>query len=125
MCDFFKNSNQIKTNETNETNETNDNYSEFKEYENILISEISENEISEDEISEDDFANKSKQNLPFTKILKIMKNVKFETEYRKWFYKNEEDVRNAYYMIQTKYLNDININNITLEEFSIFCFLSN
>jgi hypothetical protein len=121
MCDFFKNTDEIISNEKI------DNYSELTEFENITIYEDSQNEISEDEIFTENNENKIniKKNLTFTNVLKIMKNIKLDIEYKKWLSVNEEHVKNAFYIIQTKYLNDININNISLQEFSIFCFLSN
>ncbi len=118
MCDFFKNSEELIS-----TNEKTENYTEYVEYENPenILSD------SQDENSEDDifYNEKNKNNLPFTKILKLMKSIKLDTEYKKWIFINGKQVRDAYYIIQNKYLNDININNISLDEFSIFCFLSN
>jgi len=119
MCDFFKNSEELIS-----TNEKTENYNEYTEYENTenIFSD------SQDENSEDDIFSKEinkKNNLPFTKILKLMKSIKLDTDYKKWIHANSEHVRDAYYIIQNKYLNDININNISLDEFSIFCFLSN
>lgn len=130
MCDFLKNS-EINLDQTHSCrsveeiffNEKNNVYNDYEEYENDnLISYETQDEITDDEKI---ITNKNHNNLPFTNILKILKNNKLDRDYKKWIRDNEELVKSAYYIIQTKYLNDININNISLYEFSIFCFLSN
>jgi len=116
MCDFLKNSEETILNEKN--------YTDYIEYENnFLIDSCSQDDLSEDEKISDNIIKKN--NLPFTEILKDMKNIKINTEYKKWLSVNEDYIKDAYFIIQNKYLNDININNISLEEFSLFCFLSN
>ena len=130
MCDFLKNSERIldQTRSVRQVeeisfNEKNDIYDDYEEYENDnLISDETQDEITDDEKN---VTNKKHNNLLFTNILKILKNNKLDREYKKWIRENEDLIKSAYYIIQTKYLNDININNISLDEFSIFCFLSN
>ena len=128
MCDFLKNTDEIvqsveKRYIYNESLNCND-YINFEDESNdCFIQDETIYELSEDEKTNE---NKNKKNiLPFTKTLKILKNIKLETEYKKWLECNSELVKSAYYIIKSKYLNDVNINNVTLEEFSIFCFLSN
>jgi flagellar motility protein MotE (MotC chaperone) len=128
MCDFLKNNTDEsvpsveKRDIYNESINYND-YTNFEDDDNeTFIPDETSYELSEDEkLSE----NKRKNILPFTKTLKNLRNIKFEKEYKQWLDCNGDLVKSAYYIIQSKYLNDVNINDITLEEFSIFCFLSN
>jgi len=128
MCDFLKNN----THEFVPSIEKKDicEISNFNEYINFEEEDDNDNFTVDEttyELSEDEKLNENKNNniLPFTKTLKILKNIKIENEYKKWIQCNGDLVKSAYYIIKSKYLNDININDITLEEFSIFCFLSN
>ena len=128
MCDFLKNNTHefvpsIEKKDMYEMSNSNEyiNFEEEDDNDNFTVDETTY------ELSEDEKLNENKNNniLPFTKTLKILKNIKIENEYKKWIQCNGDLVKSAYYIIKSKYLNDININDITLEEFSIFCFLSN
>ena len=128
MCDFLKNNTHefvpfIEKKDMYEMSNSNEyiNFEDEDDNDNFTVDETTY------ELSEDEKLNENKNNniLPFTKTLKILKNIKIENEYKKWIQCNGDLVKSAYYIIKSKYLNDININDITLEEFSIFCFLSN
>lgn len=128
MCDFLKNNTDELVNsiEKKDIYDERSNYNDYINFEDDNNDEFTLDETAYEQ-SEDEKLNEIKKTniLPFTKTVKILKNIKLETEYKKWLQCNGELVKSAYYIIQSKYLNDINVNNITLEEFSIFCFLSN
>jgi len=96
MCDFLKNTDEIvqsveKRYIYNESLNCND-YINFEDESNdCFIQDETIYELSEDEKTNE---NKNKKNiLPFTKTLKILKNIKLETEYKKWLLEMDKETK--------------------------------
>jgi hypothetical protein len=92
----------------------------IEQNEEITPEIIKSNEIEIEEIEEivDELLINKSKHLFFTNILNEQKKQKNRKEYLSWLNNNYEMLQSAYYILSSKYF-----NNVNFEKFSEFCFL--